>query len=114
MGVTTKAITFVGKEFRNEAEGIVYFKSKVKMTACDLDEMGPHLHYWLDKRQKEGFPQCGLFSIWSGDENCGYYIGYNVYDANPEKMQKNIADASTLWENMFREKAQICQIVLYS
>ena len=24
MGVTTKAITFVGKEFRNEAEGLVY------------------------------------------------------------------------------------------
>lgn len=114
MGVFTKAITFIGKEFRNEAEGLTYFKSKVELNEKDLDEMGPHLHYWLDARQKKGFPQCGLYSIWNGDENCGYYIGYNVYDTNPEKMQQKIAKASVAWKNMFKEKAEIMQAVLYS
>jgi len=114
MGVSTKAITFVGREFNNEKEALIYFKSKIELTEDDLEEMGPRLHYWLDERQKKGFPDCGLYSQFTGDENCGYYIGYNVYDPDPEKMQKKIAKASENWENMFKEKAKIVQAVLYT
>lgn len=114
MGVSTKAITFIGREFRNEQEGMEYFKSKVHMTEDDLDEMGPRLQYWLEVRQDKGFPDCGLYSIWSGEENCGYYIGYNVYDSNPAKMQAKIAKSAQLWQDMFKEEPKLIQAVLFS
>lgn len=114
MGVFSKAFTFVGREFTNEKKALDYFKSKISMAEEDLDEMGPHLHYLMDERQKQGYPKSGLYSIFSGDENRGYYIGYHVYDKNPEKMMKNIANASEAWEKMFKEKAQVVQAILYT
>lgn len=114
MGIDTQAFTFIGKEFRNREEGLQYFQSKVAMTEADLDEMGPKLEYWLEARQKKGFPDCGLYSIWDGDENCGYYIGYDVYDSKPEKMQAKIAKASKSWQDMFKEAPEIIQAVLYT
>ena len=114
MGVTTKPLIYIGKSFRNEQEGIEYFKSKVHMTERDLDEMGPRLEYWLEPRQKKGFPQAGLYSIWSGDENCGYYIGYNVFDSQPEKMIANIQKASQQWKEIFKEEPKLIHETLYS
>lgn len=114
MGVDTKAFTFVGREFNNGKEGMEYFKSKIPMTEDDLDEMGPKLEYWLEPRIKKGYPDAGLYSIWSGDENCGYYIGYNVYDSDPVKMIKKIEKASKQWKEMFKESPKIFQAVLFS
>lgn len=117
MGVSTNAITFVGREFKNEQEALVYFKSKIKLTEddlLDLQNSHPQLHYWLEDHKKKGFPEGGLYSRFTGDENCGYYIGYHVYNSNPDKMQKNIAKASEDWKNMFKEKAQVIQAVLYT
>lgn len=114
MGVTTNAITFIGKEFRNEPEARAYFQSKVELTEEDLDEMGPKLHYLLEERQKQGYPDGGLYSLFSGDENCGYYIGYHVYDSSPVKMQAKIAKAAQAWQAMFKEEPKIVQAVLYT
>lgn len=114
MGVNTKAITFVGREFRNGQEGMEYFKSKIELTEDDLDEMGPKLEYLLEARPNKGYPDAGLYSIWTGDENCGYYIGYNVYDKNPLKMIEKIEKACKQWKDMFKEEPQIIQAVLFS
>lgn len=114
MAVTIKPIVFVGRKFTNEPEGLAFFRSKIELTEDDLDEMGPHLHYWLEPRMKKGYPACGLFSIWRGDENCGYYIGYQVFDIDPQKMKEKIDQSVELWSNLFKEKAEIVQAVLYS
>jgi hypothetical protein len=114
MGVFSKPFTFVGREFRNEKAAIAYFQSKYPMTQEDLDEMGPRLHYWMDERQKQGFPKCGLYSIFTGDEERGYYIGYNVYDKDPKKMIEKINKACDDWKKMFDEEPQILQTILYT
>jgi hypothetical protein len=115
MGVFSKPFIFVGKEFTNEQQAREYFQSKIKLTQDDLDDMGSHLHHWMNEQPKsKGYPKCGLYSIFTGDENRGYYIGYDVYDKNPEKMIKKISDASDSWKKMFKEKPQLVHAILYT
>lgn len=114
MGLDTKAFTFVGREFDNEKQAREYFKSTVDLTEEDLQELDSRLDYWLEDRPKQGYPECGLYSRWSGDENCGYYIAYNIYDSNPLKMIEKIQKASVQWKEMFKEEPHIIQAVLFS
>jgi hypothetical protein len=111
MSMDYKAIIFIGKSFRNEKDAIEFFQSKVEMTAKDLDEMGPHLNYWLEPRIKKGYPTCGLYNSWE-DLSEEFYIGYDVFDNNPKKMIEKIEKSIILWENMFGEKAELIKDVL--
>lgn len=113
MGVDTRAILLIGKEFSDESQAIEFFqaKSKIKLTEDDIDEIGCHLEYWLEPRIKKGYPKCGHYNMYSMD---GYfYIGYDVYDANIEKMQKKIVVAMEKWNNIFKVKPQLVQGVIY-
>lgn len=114
MGVTTKPIVFVGKSFLNEAKALEFFQSKITMTAKDLDEMGPHLEYWLEPRIRQRFPQCGVFNHFVSQEHCGFYIGYLIYDEDPQRMVQKITQASERWNTMFGEKPKVLQDVIYS
>lgn len=111
MGVDTKAIIIVGKNFRNEKLATEYFQSKVEMTEEDLDEMGPHLEYWLESREKNGFPTCGFYNHYSRDGE--FYIGYKVFDKNPAIMMKNIEEATNKWLSLFNEMPEVIQEVIY-
>ncbi len=114
MGVIIKPFSYIGKSFKNEKDAIDFFQSKHAMTDDDLDEMGPHLTYWLTPRIKNGFPECGLFSSFRGDENNGFFIGYNIYSEEPEQMIKNIKKYSKAWTKLFDEPPVVLQDVLYT
>lgn len=114
MGVDVKTITFVGREFKNEEDALSFFKSKIHMTAQYINEMGPKLIYWLEPRIKKGFPKCGPYSWYRGDENQGFYIGYQFSHSSPKIMQNKIVKASELWKKMFKETPKIVQAIIYS
>lgn len=114
MGVFVKPFLYVGKEFDTEEECLAYFQSKIKMTQEDLDEMGPHLAYWLEPRIKKGFPNCHHYSSFAGDEHCGFYLGYSVFDKNPKKLQEKITKAQEQWKALFKDTPQLIHAVLYT
>lgn len=120
MGVFTKPIIYIGKEFRNEKEALVYFLSQLKKTLSeddlielDIDNKKLQLTYWLEDNREKGYPNCGLYSIFSGDENQGYYIGFPVYDKDPQKMKQKITQATESWNALFKDESILIQSILY-
>lgn len=75
--------------------------------------LNKHLGYLLEARQKKGWPDGGLYSIWSGDENKGYYLGYEVHNDSPKRMITNITKAEAKWRAFFKDTPKVIQEVLY-
>jgi hypothetical protein len=111
MGVSITPMLIIGKEFTNEKKGTDYFQSKIKMTKEDLDEMGPHLMYWLEARQKNGYPVCGEFD--SYQTGGIFYLGYVIKEKTPEKLMEAVAQAEEKCKALFNDKPDVVHTVYY-
>lgn len=111
MGLDVTPILVIGKSFSDRQEAVDWFKAHRTLSEDELDEIGNELCYYLERREKEGFPQAHTLDNYSRDGE--FYMGYKIYHYDPQKLVENMAKYDKMWEELFGEKAEVVLDVWY-